>query len=155
MLTDGQKGYIAGMIDGEGALSITTNPQYYNGNKRLINPFCYRAMIWVSNTNHESLLYIRDTLGFGKIMVGTSKNSELSRKRIYNFRIHNMTCIKKLLDEILEYLIIKRERAIIMLEYINSRLSKVNLNSYHKPYTKHELDLVRKIRTLNRRGIKV
>jgi hypothetical protein len=111
-LTDGEKGYVAGFLDGEGCIGI---------GKRSV-PTKHRPFRWVAfsslcNTNRVALDYIQQLLkriSRSHCNVKASKPSEMRKHTLYTLTMSSMT-LKPLLLEIKDHLIIKRRQAELLL----------------------------------------
>ena len=104
-MTETEKAYLAGIIDGEGSimlirLSKTTHPA---------------PVLSVPSTTIELLYYIKKIIGFGKIIPKTNYNKE-KHKDCYTFTLIRNQALD-VIKEIYPYLIIntKRERARLLL----------------------------------------
>ena len=122
-LTEAQKAYLAGIIDGEGSLTIVKNKS---------------GKLWpilsITQKNPQLLYWIKNTIGHGYIC---------RRKRdIYHFYLRRQSLIKDLLGLIKPYLILKRKQAEILIQFCENRLK----NRY---YTKQDFDLEKKIKEAN------
>jgi len=118
--------YIAGFFDGEGSISIARTGKYYS------------LRIVISNTNIEPLTFIKNILG-GNIHAALPKN--VKHKRYYNW----YKCGKhaaEVLEILLPFLIVKRERAILAIEY------NLSLDKWHKA------QLINELSALNKKGRK-
>lgn len=91
-LTESEKGYMAGIIDGEGH----------------ITPKC---RIQVANTNYEVLIWLKDKLGGS---ISKRNTCEKNHKPIWCWSLSYVPS-RGLILSILPYLIIKKERALILL----------------------------------------
>jgi len=115
-LTDAQKGYIAGFIDGEGYFSLSVNRCNVQEAKR---GFTWHVLLVLCNTNFEVLKHIKQTIGGGSLR--EIKASSLERARIPHKKpIFRLTIcsniIRKLLPQICEYLIVKKEEASLVMK---------------------------------------
>ncbi len=100
-MTDIEKAYIAGIIDGEGSIML----QRFHTNQ-------YPApCVSIASTTIELLTWLKDTIGYGVIIKKKNYNPE-KHKLSYSFVIKQNNAIK-LLEDIYPYLIIdsKRKRA--------------------------------------------
>ena len=82
--------YIAGLFDGEGCISITAG---------------HFIRISITNCNQEVLELVQQTLGYGKVRLKSSKS------KCYDFRIDNRVDIKRFLQAVSPFLIVKKEKA--------------------------------------------
>lgn len=100
-MTEIEKAYIAGIIDGEGSIML----QRFHANQ-------YPApCVSIASTTIELLTWLKDTIGYGVIIKKKNYNPE-KHKLSYSFVIKQNNAIK-LLEDIYPYLIIesKRKRA--------------------------------------------
>lgn len=100
-MTEIEKAYIAGIIDGEGSIML----QRFHTNQ-------YPApCVSIASTTIELLTWLKDTIGYGVIIKKKNYNPE-KHKLSYSFVIKQNNAIK-LLEDIYPYLIIesKRKRA--------------------------------------------
>ena len=113
--------YLAGFVDGEGTLCITRYLQ--NGNLR------FAPIFSISNTNKEVSEQIRDFLtGAGARVVFCAPGKRearyvkhygwsIARKPLYHVRVQGKE-IRKVIDQISEGLVVKREQAQVMKEFL-------------------------------------
>jgi len=97
-LTEPQKAYVAGILDGEGYISIKP------------------LAITIANTHYGIISYLKSLMGG---FIGTRKQRELRHKQIYIWRSYAVLT-RGLLSQILPYLIIKREKALEVLGQYNT-----------------------------------
>lgn len=108
---DSQLAYIAGVIDGEGTLCIG---KYNAGNKNL----CYRPYLAIANTYVPMLEYIKSIIG-GKIV------EQGKGRGCYSL---NLTAdkIRRWLPEIFNYLIVKKDQAEVLLDFLDKKSSNAS-----------------------------
>ena len=104
-LTDFQKGYIVGLLEGEGCLIISKGRE-----KRSRLGYSFGCNIKITNTNLELLNNLNE-ICVGKIYRSSKKN------KVFNWCLMDKTKIVNLLEQLLPYLIIKKDRAEKMLEF--------------------------------------
>lgn len=98
--------YIAGIIDGEGMVVA----------RRYAGSPSYQLVVGISNTNKDVLDFIGSFYGFGKPFA-INKQSK-SRRPAWNYlAVSNKA--KEILESVLPYLIIKRNHALLGIEYQN------------------------------------
>lgn len=139
-MTDIQVGYLAGLMDGEGSISII-RPNRYDRETFRLQP---QAMI--SGTDPMLAEYLQTTLD-AKVLtrIRPMKNSRPTwQVGWYGFRCYP---IVKLVEP---HLLIKRDQAQIVIEFLESR---INHDTYNQGYTEHEMALYERIRGLNRHGL--
>ena len=125
-LTDFQKGYLAGLLDGEGTLVISKGKE-----KRSRLGYSFGCHVKISNTNIELLNNINQ-ICLGKIYCQSKKNE------VYNWCLMDKVKIVDLLEQLLPHLIIKKDRAEKMIEFCKSR---INRPSFKSGYTLSELNI--------------
>lgn len=97
-MTEIEKAYIAGIIDGEGSIML----QRFHTNQ-------YPApCVSIASTTIELLTWLKDTIGYGVIIKKKNYNPE-KHKLSYSFVIKQNNAIK-LLEDIYPYLIIESKR---------------------------------------------
>jgi hypothetical protein len=127
--------YIAGFIDGEGCISVTTKKNTYG-------MLTYDPYIQVTNTNKAVLEFCRYVLGFGNIKV---KHSDRANTRdYYILYIWGKAKVKIALSIILPYLIVKKGVAELVLKLASQEL-------YAHP-TMQDQEVIEEIRVLNKKG---
>ena len=140
-LSDLDKGYIAGMLDGEGTITITKHRQY---NRKTLK-FQYRPFIWIVNTNKESLESIQQKCGIGSIVI---KEKNTKYKTCYVYRISSRNGCMEFLHTIKDRLIIKKKQSELLLQFLEKRKIHQHPNS---PYSQDEIRIHEKIKKLNQR----
>lgn len=128
-------GYLAGIIDGEGCIAIGAGQK-----ETCIN---YNALVLVQNTSKVLIDWLQHNFG-GQVYL--SKKETERTKAAWMWRITKKKDIEILLLAVLPYLIVKREQAKILLNFV--RLA---------PTTAPEVRRLAhgKLRALNSRGISV
>ena len=124
--------YLAGIIDGEGCLTIGA------GKKETVTN--YNSIVMVTNTNEKLIKWLQHNFGGNYYKSPASGNC----KPAYRWRFLKHKDTEHLLLSILPYLIIKRQQAITLLEFV--RLPRM------ESVQKRE-DLYQWMRFLNRRGL--
>lgn len=107
-MTEIEKAWLAAAVDGEGTIGFYNGGITKNGNKKWI-----RTEICICNTNKDFLLHAKDLTGVGNISV---KHRE-RRKPTYEWSTHGRK-IAIIIDQILPYLIIKKQTALNTLKSI-------------------------------------
>ena len=106
-LTEAQKGYIAGIIDGEGSLMIVKRKRDW---KRCTHPHYHRPQASVAQAKKPILDYLMEVLGESDLNINHQKG-------IWELRFHP-PCLKWLLPQIKPYLVLKRRQAEILIEFM-------------------------------------
>ena len=131
--TTKQKIRLACYIDCDGSITI-------KGKKS------YQTAVFFTNTDKMFVEYVKTIAQMGRIYVREKSHPEW--KTQYVWIITSLTEIRFFLENIKQYLISKKSRAKLVLEFIESRF-KQGLN---QPYSEHEKEIIKKIKKLNRRG---
>ena len=103
-LLDIEKGYIAGLLDGEGCIAILKNNNTYT------------QRVNISNTNKETLDWIQNRLGFGNVK---PKQQTGNRRQGYDWCTGDHEEIRQLIELVLPILRIKKKQALLILEFIS------------------------------------
>ena len=115
MLRDVDKAYIAGLVDGEGCITLRREVRKENHRGWRINPH-----VGIYNTNREVLEWAQQTLACGCLWKTTmsKKHAKAHYKQMYvlHFNAHD---IRSLLPQLLPYLKIKKLPAELVLEYLS------------------------------------
>ena len=140
-LSDLERGYLSGMIDGEGTISIVRDPD-----PKIKFGISHMLNCTISNTNLEVLQYIRK-LCLNQGSISPRKPSSLNGKVGYAYRIP-VCVLRNVLPQL--QLIIKKEQQKFMLEALQ-------LRGTFKARTQEEFnrldEIVLEFRRLNKRGI--
>jgi len=118
MITEQDWAYLAGIIDGEGSIILHQNPK----DRRVWGE------IQISNTDEELVSWLIIKFG-GRLYIASQsrkKSHSLGKKRIYLLR-WNGKLSRDLIPRLLPYLIIKRDKAILLLKL--SQLSRPQISS--------------------------
>jgi len=137
--------YLAGVIDGEGSITIN------KGSRGLLRP-----RIDICSTSKEFLEYLLSIMRKHGIDTGyfmQERNVPKNHKRAYHLIWDTQKNVVKILDKIFPYLYLKRRQAEIVIAFCKSRLEN-GQKRFGKRYSEYELNLYHQIRELNRRGTK-
>jgi len=148
-LTLNQVIYLAGIVDGEGALMITRKRM--KNYKSTIYPheeyFALIPIIQISNTNND-LIDILLSWGFHE----TGSQQRPKGKLVRVVIVSRLNDLKKLLEWIQPFLIVKKEQAKILKAFVDSRLQKYWSYGCRRKYTLEEIQYRNSIKILNLRG---
>lgn len=134
-MTDTQSAYLAGILDGEGAVMLVSRR----------NSAGAHLMVYVCNTHLGVLEWVAATTGMGRICkVDRSKHA--TAKDCYHWRVSGDTA-ESLLRKLLPFLIIKKDRAEIGVRF-QERL-KVPALAFDKAW---QLEWMSEMKLLNKRG---
>ena len=104
--------YIGGLIDGEGSIMITRSKSGY---KRKTPS--YTPRIKIAMTDIESLEFVINETGYGRINREVDRRNGCIRKVLYQWQVHSLQKCKEFAEMILPYLILKAPQARLMIEY--------------------------------------
>jgi len=141
MTSQEKNAYLAGIVDGEGTITIFNHQQYKRKTKQ------YKPCISIANTDENLMIYISKNYSekYHVLRYEGEKN-----KTCYVWMIRSLDNIQNILDRIMPYLIIKKQHAKILYKYIMTR-KKVRLYNKNAPYSEIEYKCYKKIKKLNER----
>ena len=131
MLSSTDAAYIAGLIDGEGTVTLTR--KHRNENRQLC--------ISISSTEKPMLEFVKHSTGVGKIT--NKRTSKSIHSPSYTFAVYNRQALELLRDVLPWLKSYKRERAALILQdYV--RLTPRN-GKYTQTLSKQGQDFVRQV----------
>jgi hypothetical protein len=131
MLSSTDAAYIAGLIDGEGTVTLTR--KHRNENRQLC--------ISISSTEKPMLEFVKHSTGVGKIT--NKRTSKSIHSPSYTFAVYNRQALELLRDVLPWLKSYKRERAALILQdYV--RLTPRN-GKYTQTLSKQRQDFVRQV----------
>jgi hypothetical protein len=131
MLSSTDAAYIAGLIDGEGTVTLTR--KHRNENRQLC--------ISISSTEKPMLEFVKHSTGVGKIT--NKRTSKSIHSPSYTFAVYNRQALELLRDVLPWLKSYKRERAALILQdYV--RLTPRN-GKYTQALSKQPQDFVRQV----------
>lgn len=111
-LSDVQAAYLAGIIDGEGCITITKQSNAKAG--RL--GYCYRPVVHVANTHSGVLVLLQKQTGLGRAR--KFDDARPNRKERWQWMIWSQQAAQ-IIRRVLPYLIIKRRQAETFLKFVD------------------------------------
>ena len=133
--TNTEIAYLAGFIDGEGCFKINKTQG---------------ASLEITQCNLEILQKLKSTFKIGRVRK-CIRQKPIHKQR-WIWAISGKNDLEPLLTELLPYLIIKREQARLLLEYLRT-FSRYKGYGHLPLYIKNKrIELYRKVRKLNKRG---
>jgi hypothetical protein len=111
-LTEIQKAYLAGIIDGEGCIGINILPSHSGTVKRL------QLRVLVANTNYQLISWLCETTGIGYVFKKIRKNNPKAKDG-YEWIVNSLKALW-LLHQVKDYLVIKKEQASVAIEFQNT-----------------------------------
>ena len=144
-LSDLETGYLAGVVDGEGCITINKKKA-----KGYAFEFRYVPVFKVTNTNLELLNYIHKLVGSGSII--PLPNNFRGRKRMYQLDFYANTQ-RWLLPLLAPLLKCKRQQADLVIELLNLTNTHVKRH-YRDEHRQQKIEgLYQRIKKLNHRGL--
>lgn len=160
--------YCAGIIDGEGTISISVHEQLGRRRNNIVFPNQklkqVSKVIRVCNTDIRLLEWLANITGYGKVTkLYQNPSTKYDRfrkgniKPLYSWAIWGFN-IKSFLMEISPYLVIKKRHSELMLESIKLSWNRGNRGKgagyfYTPEVWEKQLKIVSEIHELNKRGI--
>lgn len=136
-LTKTEKAYLAGIIDGEGTVTLTcSNRGQYA-----------QPQVSIANNNLKLIRWIRQRVGFGSII--TKKPKKPNHSIAYAWQVNRAGQCKNILKIVYPFLILKRNQAKIVLEQYSTVTPRNG--KYSGRMLERKLKLIEKIQKLNRR----
>ena len=141
-LSEAQRGYLAGFLDGEGGIQITHSQRPDREYKTALHPAVYFC-----NTHRGSINTLRRWLGGGSI---SRRKGTINHNDTYVLTVSGVRSISTLLGFLMPCMIIKVPQAKAMLSYCSSRLTHYRGND--RIFNEKELRLYTILKQLNLRG---
>jgi hypothetical protein len=151
LLEEWMKGYIAGIIDGEGTIRL----------KYMADRDLYYPEVIISNSNFILCEAVKYMLGVESKIISQVTNAKgvdwkgrpiTQRKPIYRLCVSNRREIYELLEQIESYLMIKREQALLIMEFITIRENlETRCGCNYGERSPREREIFEKMKELNRR----
>ena len=104
-MTDIEKAYLAGIIDGEGTITLTRKHKNQTPSPQ----------ISVSNTNLELLEYVQRVTGCGHIRA--KSRSKPHHRQSWHWQTHTVSHNLRILEEIRPFLLVKKQQADLILKH--------------------------------------
>lgn len=134
--SEAELAYIAGLFDGEGSCSFSGGLTRTFRLKKTPIP-----AISISNTHLGALEFVKNRTGTGHL--NPNKHQLPNRKQVYAWYLHSYEPVYYFLKAIMPYLIIKRDKAELMVRFCELRLTQLK-NSFTcpTPYTDEQIALL-------------
>ena len=147
-LTDKEKGYIAGIIDGEGTICLHKR-SWKNIPKNNPGTVYYQPFIKIANSNFDMLLWIKNKLGVGTLKLSSEETERWKAGYCLAF---SSNMIRKFLPAIIDSLIIKKQQAFLVMEFM--KMAKVGNGRNFRVLNNHKyIQIYEEIKKLNTRGV--
>ncbi|PIV00897.1 hypothetical protein COS54_02225 [Candidatus Shapirobacteria bacterium CG03_land_8_20_14_0_80_39_12] len=155
VLSPTQKAWLAGFIDGEGFIGITF--QRKKENKIQSASPLYHPYLVVTNTNQNSIQYIQNLVGDGKVYKFKARNHLCSPA--FQYKLTKGEVLLGLLKGIEPFFVVKKEQSSLVIEYLNLRRERVIITGGGSrgktSFSLEEEDIYQKLLSLNKRGERI
>lgn len=136
-LTDTEKAYIAAIIDAEGWIGFTVTKS-----KKYPTP-----RVGIANTNLGLIEWLKSKFA-DLVVYDYVRPATETQKECHYLQITQPASVQALLEQTAPYMLVKRERAELVMEFTRTRINV----SRAEPYTVDPEPLIAKIRELNKKG---
>ena len=134
--------YIAGFIDGEGSIGLTSHGRLRRDGRA--RGLTFRPVVTVYNKHRGVLESMRGYAKVGRLHVRVRNRQEWSDAHIW--KVDGGRDVEQLLRLIAPHLVVKREQATLLLRFIERRREQ-----HTRPYTETDYELVLALRKVNGR----
>jgi hypothetical protein len=118
--------YFAGILDGEGSLGFVKDETMQTGTRPYVN---------VTNTSEELIKWIVENFG-GRILVRKPPKGHFGKKKCITWRVERTIDIYLLLKKITPFLVVKKDKAIELLNFVETRLREKGMLGYAEELTR-------------------
>lgn len=132
--------YIAGFLDGEGSVGVTKKSKRNS----------YLPQITFNNTNLKVMNFTKDKLGINSLIT-IKEDREKNHKKVYRIHLQNKVKCKEVLQLLIKYLIIKKKKAKLVLEFLELNTCTQGIRDYE--LCKREKEIVLELKRLNKKGL--
>ncbi len=141
-LKEHEWGYLAGIVDGEGCLTLKKSGR---------NRQNFSALLTISNTSLSLLKEINKMLGgLGNINQKRSYNKNC--KPVYELRFSKREILLPLLEKLQHYLKLKKKQCQLLLEFLKIRVKSNPTKKAKVTYTQREIEIWKALKNINKRG---
>ena len=135
--------YLAGIIDGEGCITFIKHKHEHNS-----RGYIYEPKLEITNTNEDLINRCLKCMPKQATKVYQDDKRKDYYKRCWSIRLQQYDSLLSFLKQIQPYLVAKQKQADMMIQYLESKITR----RYGK-YTAKDIELAESIRKLNKRGI--
>lgn len=152
MVRQTELAWLAGLLDGEGALCLSRAKQ---GKHTIYAPVCRIDMTHAVTIDRVELILKQLRLNYRRFCY-VRKNKKHKKANIIT--VNKQFDLTRLLEKLLPYLVTKVEHAKVLLEFVRDRIGADHRNSrnrrglFHGTYTGKEPRLYARVKQLNKRG---
>jgi len=149
MMTEIEKAYISGIVDGEGNIAIAKYKEKpFKRNDRMR----YRLFVAITNTNLNLISYLSEKIrSFNIYFLLKKRKRNIKHKDIYVIQMMDFQA-EKFLKMINNYLLVKKEQAGIAFEFRKTFIKKWGRTKVPKYLMEKREEYFQKMKELNKRG---
>lgn len=140
--------YIAGLVDGEGYLAIMP----CKNKKNCINP-SFQCVFKLALTGYAAQEVVQEIASRYKGWVYKRNNPTVTGRDVYTVEIKSKPRLRVFLADIAPYLIVKKEQAKILQEFIDLPTIHPNYGNFTPELLEKKLSLPKQLKALTRRGL--
>lgn len=111
--------YIAGIIDGEGSLTLQHSQDKKGYSHGVV------ARLQICNTSYDLILFLKkwlEKMAKGPITIVCVERTRTSNKKIWRIMVNSKMKLRRILLRVMPFLIIKRKQADIIMHFVNRGL---------------------------------
>lgn len=142
-----QRAYAAGIIDGEGCISL-----YKNKSETCVRGFRHRASVAMTNTDLRLVRRFQAWFGGTVHTLKERRNSHM-RKTCYQWRLNSISDMENCLSLIEPFLFIKRKQAQVVQEFLTDGGKGYGGKGVSEEEWERRQRLLRQMQRLNKRGV--
>ena len=141
LLTEPDKAYIAGFLDGEGCITIS---KHHKGK-------AIRAQVTLNNSNLKVMQWIHTKLKLETTICVYDTIPGENKKIRYLINISKKSVVQEILEMLVPFLIVKKENAFLILEFLELSTSYKGMRNYS--LTPRQVEIHNRIIELNKKGV--
>ena len=137
--------WLAGIVDGEGSITMAKNPTNKKGK------YTIRPLVNITNSSVAALRLIEqicEEQGLAYYIKWLEPGKSGRKQWIWRLNVYGQKRVKRFLEIILPYLVIKKEHGLLLYEWCVGRIAMPG-RGQNKLYTDSDYDVRRKISELN------
>ena len=138
--------YLAGLVDGEGSMNF-----YKMNNKSCVRGYTFVARLTITNKDFETLMQIREEIGFGFVKIKPIDKRMPNRCQAYDL-VFGARQVRCLLPKLIPHLRIKKKQAVLLMSFLSRQRWGGRKGLSDSEYSARE-DIKKQIDFLNLRGI--
>lgn len=142
-LESDDRAFIAGLLEADGCFTIYRNQHKRRSGNGVF--YYYSPTIQLSNTTFSMVEYLKETLHIGNVRYEENHSPNPMKK----WSVEKQTQLIAFLRQIIPFLKWKKEQAILLLEWLESRLPKYKQK---RGFSEREVEIYERLRDLHHKG---